>query len=232
MRGAAKGEEPEDLRTWRAEQAGADLKPHYGDLDRVVQRALKQALFMSQSGQCVYCGRRLLINSTGDEQDVECHVEHFRPRARRPDLEVDYGNLFLSCNGGLPGRDGEAQTCGHRKADWFDADCHVAPVPEEECQQRFAYGGDGQVGGNETAAADKMIEVLNLNAGGLVHDRSELIEDLEAQLEQMGAGEDADLEEATVRVLISDYAVTKPDGTRDSFTHVAVRYLNQYLQPP
>lgn len=227
MRGAAKGEEPEDLQTWKAKQAEAGLKPREGALGTNLRRTLKQTLFMEQTGQCVYCGRRIQIDPTGDEHDVECHIEHFRPRARWPDLEVDYDNLFLSCNAGRRRRDRESGTCGHRKADWFDEGCHVAPVPEKECQQRFVFGGDGRIRGDGTAAADKMIEVLNLNAPELRHDRSELIEALEEQMEK---GEGANLGEATVGELISDYAATRPDGRRDSYTHVAVRYLHQYLR--
>ena len=230
MRGAAKGDEPEDLRAWKAGQAGgACLRPRYGDLHGHLRRTLRQVLLREQTGQCVYCGRRIRLVLTANEHDEECHIEHFRPQVGWPELEVDYENLFLSCDGGLHRPDGEAQTCGHRKADWFDEGCHVAPVPEKACQQRFVFGGDGQIRGDGTAAADKMIEVLNLNASELMHDRSELIEALEEQMEE---GEGADLGKAAARELISDYMATGTDGTRDSYTHVAVRYLEQYLQRP
>lgn len=221
MRGAAKGEEPEDFRTWKERQIEAGLEPRDKALQGNLRRTLKRALFMEQTGQCVYCGRRIRFDPRGDEHDVECHVEHFRPRARWPDLEVDYDNLFLSCNASRRRHDRESGTCGHRKADWFDGNCHVAPVPEKECQRRFVFSGDGKIRGDGTAAAEKMIEVLNLNAPELQHDRSELIEALDEQMR-----------EATVRELISDYAATRADGTRDSFTHVAVRYLDQYLRRP
>lgn len=228
MRGAAKGEEPEDLRAWKEGEVRAGLKPRYEALGSDLLRTLKQALLKEQTGQCVYCGGRIRIAPTGNEHDEECHIEHFRPRADYQELEVDYDNLFLSCNGGRHRRDGKAGTCGHRKADWFDEDCHVAPIPEKEGQQRFVFGGDGRVGGDGTAA-EKMIEVLNLNAPGLVHDRSKLIEGLEGQLEE---DEDAGMGASIVRELISDYEATKHDGTRDGFTHVAVRYLHQYLRRP
>ena len=229
MRGAAKGEEPEDLRAWKAGEAKACLEPRYEALPSDVRRTLKQALLMEQTGQCVYCGRRIRIAPTGDEHDEGCHIEHFRPQADYPEREVDYDNLFLSCNGGRSGRDGNAATCGRRKADWFDEGCHVAPIPEQACQQRFVFRNGGRVGGDGTPAADTMIEVLNLNAPGLVHDRSELIEAVDGQ---MAEGDDAGTVEAMARELISDYAATRPDGTRESFTHVAVRYLQQYLPQP
>lgn len=139
---------------------------------------------------------------------------------------MDYDNLFLSCHAARRRRDRKSGTCGCRKAGRFDEGCHVAPVPEKACQQRFGFGGDGRVRGNGTDA-DNMIEALNLNASGLVHDRRNLIEALE---ELMGEGESAGLDETMVRDLISDCAAIKPDGTRDSYTHVGVRYLDQYLQ--
>ena len=229
MRGAAKGEEPEDLRAWKAGEARACSGPCYEALGSHLRQTLKQALLMEQTGQCVYCGRRIRLDPTGNEHDEACHIEHFRPRAGYPELEVDYDNLFLSCNGGRSGRNGKAGTCGHRKADRFDEDRHVAPIPEEACQRRFVFGGDGRVGGDGTPAAEAMIEVLNLNAPGLVHDRSKLIEDLEGQLAE---DEVAGMGASAVRELIFDYGETNLDGTRDSFTHVAVRYLHHYFGRP
>ena len=57
MRGSAKGEEPEVLRAWKAGQRTACIEPLYGDLRGKPQQTTKQALFVEQTGQCVYCGR-------------------------------------------------------------------------------------------------------------------------------------------------------------------------------
>ena len=112
VRGSAKGEEPEVLRGWKAGQRAARLRPRYDDLSRDAREATKKALFVEQTGQCVYCGRGIDI-----EKRNEHHVEHFRPRRYR-DLELAYRNLFLSC--GPHQADGGVQpTCGNEKGEWF-----------------------------------------------------------------------------------------------------------------
>lgn len=84
--------------------------------------------------------------------------------------------------------------------------------------------GSDWVGGDGTPSAEAMIEMLN--AAGLVHHRSKLIEDLEGQLKE---GEDAGTGESAVHELVRDYGETNLVGMRDRFTHVAVRYLHHYL---
>lgn len=92
MRGSAKGDEPDALRTWKAGQRAAGIDPRYVDLSRPAQQATRQALYLEQSGQCVYCGRAIELGARN-----RYHVEHFRPRSRYPDRELAYANLFLSC---------------------------------------------------------------------------------------------------------------------------------------
>ena len=179
-----------------------------------MRRQLQRALFLEQTGQCVYCGRGVRLEDRGG-----FHVEHFRPVSARKysELELAYENLFLSCGSGRRRHDPAAGTCGHRKDDWFDEACHVAPAPEEHCQLRFVFGSDGRIRGDGTPAAEKMVAVLNLNHPELVADRSQLIEAVDAELEKVGPGE-----------LVQNYSAVAPDGTRGSFAHVAVRYLDRF----
>ena len=213
MRGSAKGGEPAELSDWKkSERACAGLEPRYDALSGDARKGLQRALFFEQTGQCVYCGRGIRLEDRGG-----FHVEHFRPSARWPELELAYENLFLSCESDRRRQDPSSGTCGHRKDDWFDEACYVAPAPEEECQQRFAFGSNGRIRGDGTPAAEEMIAVLNLNHPELVADRSQLIEAVDAELEKVGPGE-----------LVQNYSAVAPDGTRGSFAHVAVRYLDRF----
>ena len=209
VRGSAKGQEPEPLRAWKAEQRAASIEPRYSDLSRAAQQATKQRLFLEQTGQCVYCGRGI------EFQDRDRHhVEHFRPRARYPDYELAYGNLFLSC--GPLQRQGRAQpTCGNEKNAWFDEHCHVEPTPERACQRRFLFASDGRIRGDGSPEADQMIDVLNLNHRELIAERSALIEELEGELSGgVPLGE-----------LTASFSDVSPKGTRVSFANVAIHYL-------
>ena len=74
-------------------------------------------------------------------------VEHFRPRSKYPELELDYANLFLSC--GPEDERGPRPTCGNHKADWFEEDCHIKPAPES-CAERFRFRSAGEIAGDDT----------------------------------------------------------------------------------
>ena len=211
MRGSAKGEEPEALRAWKAGQRTACIEPLYGDLRGKPQQTTKQALFVEQTGQCVYCGRGIEL-----EERNRHHIEHFRPRARYPDCELTYRNLFLSC--GPQHRQGSAQpTCGNEKKAWFDEDCHIEPAPEEACQRRFVFASGGLIQGDGSPEANKMIDVLNLNHNELTAERSALIEHLDDELK----------DGVPLCHLTKSYCDVSPRGTRVSFANVAIQYLRK-----
>ena len=209
MRGSAKGEEPEALRAWKAGQRAACIEPRYADLSREAQQATRKALFIEQTGQCVYCGRGIDL-----ELRNRHHIEHFRPRAWYPHRELTYRNLFLSC-GPQQGDGGVQPTCGNEKKAWFDEECHVDPAPEEACQRSFAFASGGGVQGDGSPEADKMILVLNLNHRELIAERSALIEGLDDELNQ---GQ-------SYFELIEGFLNVSPRGARVSFANVAIQYL-------
>ena len=168
-------------------------------------------MYAEQTGQCVYCGRGISLNWHGS-----FHVEHFRPRRYR-DLQLESTNLFLSC--GPEGDEGVGETCGDHKDDWFEEDCHIPPAPES-CAERFRFRSSGDIAGDGTAEADRMIEVLNLNHRELVTERQSLIENLDHELNE---GE-------PVHNLLQDYLDTDHHGARPSFANVAIGYLAAQVQ--
>ena len=207
MRGSAKGAEPPELRDWKAEQYRNCIEPEYRNLQQPERGATEESLFAEQTGQCVYCGRGILLN-----RKQHYHIEHFRPRSKYPNLQLDYANLFLSCG---PDSDrGTRTTCGHHKGDWFEETCHIPPVPEV-CAERFRFRSLGQISGDGSPEANKMIGTLNLNHNGLVKDRRDMIEELDDALNNGVLPE----------VLIQDFLYVDPNGTRPSFANVAIGYL-------
>lgn len=170
MRGSRKGEEPEALLAWKEVQQAVCIEPRYADLRGEEKQATRDALFVEQTGQCVYCGRGIDLDPVG-----RFHIEHFRLQASYPHLELAYRNLFLSC--GPTHEDGGTQpTCGNKKKSWFEENCHVEPAPESACQQRFEFASGGEIRGDGSPESDKMIAILNLNHRELIADRSALIE--------------------------------------------------------
>ena len=211
VRGSAKGDEPEELRVWKAGQLAASIEPRYGDLAGATKQATGQALFIEQTGQCVYCGRAIAL----EEYDTH-HIEHFRPQKSYETCQLAYGNLFLSC--GPQQRQGGAQpTCGHEKNSWFDEKCHIEPAPEEACQRRFGFASDGRIRGDGSPEADTMISVLNLNHPELIVERSALIEALDDELN----------DGVSLGALTQSYSEVNSEGTRVSFANVAIGYLRE-----
>ena len=208
MRGSAKGREPEELLAWKETQRAGGIEPEYRSPPQFERRAMVNGLFAEQTGQCVYCGRRISLDRLR-----EFHIEHFRPRSKYPELELDYANLFLSC--GPEHEHGPRLTCGNHKADWFEEDCHITPAPES-CAERFRYRSAGEITGDDTPEAAKMIQVLNLNHPELVTERQVVIEELERGLAE-GTPPD---------VLRQDYLDADRSGARPGFANVAIGYLN------
>ena len=211
MRGSAKGREPEELRTWKELQREAGIELEYDALPGLERDALRHSLYAEQTGQCVYCGRRISLN-----RHRSFHVEHFRPRRYR-ELQLEYTNLFPSC--GPEGEEGVGETCGDHKGKWFEEDCHIPPAPES-CTERFRFRSSGDIAGDGTAEAKRMIEVLNLNHRELVTERQILIEKLDHELNEGEAGQD----------LLQDYLDKDGHGARPSFANVAIGYLTAQVQ--
>ena len=92
----------------------------------------------------------------------DSHVEHFRPRAKFRDLQLDYGNLHCSCQRELS--PGEPRHCGHSKGSWFDEDLLLSPL-EADCEDRLRFTANGAVfpRSRNDAAAETTIKRLGLD---------------------------------------------------------------------
>jgi len=166
MRGSHKKKVPPELENWLAQES-EDWKPTYpfpGDIREHVVNALRDA----QRGLCVYCGRQLHV----DECPQGFHIEHFRPKRRFPDLQVDISNLYLSC-----GCSSYTQTCGGAKGGELDCNCLIEPK-YPDCMDRFFFKLSGMAAARDDAdhPARAMIELLKLNHDELVMDRETILE--------------------------------------------------------
>ena len=207
MRGSAKSPEPAELCAWKVVQGDNGIEPKYGDLQHPERCATVTSLFAEQTGQCVYCGRCIVLTKHG-----HYHIEHFKPRSKYPLLQLDYTNLFLSC-GPDNGR-GIRQSCGAHKDDWFDETSHISPG-SETCAEHFWFRVSGEIVGDDSPEAEEMISVLNLNHPELVAERQVMIEDVERELE-IGTPLDE---------LCQGYSHKDHNGMRPSFANVALGYL-------
>lgn len=153
----------------------------YEDMDSTTRRRLREYLAKEQGNICCYCMRRINLETS--------HIEHFKPRDKFPDAEMDYYNMFASCMG----QENEAQYtkwhCDQKKNNWYN---HLMPDPTssdyEKCVDYNLKGETVPFHSNRDGrytVEKNIIENLGLNAPFLVRNRrnaimkSELYDDAE-----------------------------------------------------
>lgn len=208
MRGTKKGASPELFDEWMAKE-NASWTPTYRDLRGQEKKAVVKQLFREQAGCCVYCGRKLKLV----DYRKKSHIDHFRPIAKFPNLELAYCNLVLSC--GPEGESGApSQTCGHFKKDWFSVSEHIDPR-DYPCSRFFEFRASGSIEPHGHSAAEKMIEVLNLNDSELVADRGATINGVEAEIMQASDPDE----------VLDIWRERDNDGFEKGLSHVVLEYF-------
>lgn len=169
MKRIEKNAEPPQLSEWKRRDKMA-RRPRWNRVPHQVRMAIHDSLMEEQRYICCYCESR--VGSDGS------HVEHFRPRSRYPELQLDYSNLHCSClreqSTGVPSH------CGHRKGDWFDASLLISPL-QDGCERRFMFTANGEIfpRSDADAAACATIERLGLDLPRLNALRAAAVEALQ-----------------------------------------------------
>lgn len=157
MRAILKRTAPESFEKWKG-MANPDWVPSFSVLPNPEKRGLHACLLLEQGFTCCYCGRSVDLD--------ESHIEHFRPQHRFPALELDYNNMFASCQRARPA--GTPIICGHHKGEAFDEENFLSPLLDG-VDMRFSYALDGRVQARPAdIPAQTMIAALALNSGFLV----------------------------------------------------------------
>lgn len=141
------------------------------------RRKLREELLKEQGYICCYCMKRITLNSS--------HIEHFWPKKDFKDKDLEYNNLFASCQGeGTLNQ--ELEHCGHRKDDWW-IETMISPT-DFDIEKMFRYSLDGEVHSvperEEASTVNKMISEFGLNSYVLLRNRKEAIEASEVFDEQ------------------------------------------------
>lgn len=186
-----KGESPaffEECKNNLPENANWDHFEENQELGQCKQ-ALKQHLLAEQSSLCVYCERKIHLDTEQQDQSgtrlsfkkSDCHFEHIMPKDSYPAIVFEYKNLSLSCNGDQchPEQNKlfkpqDVHSCGHKKGKIFNEEDFLNPVALLDIADFFAYeltscsiiSSD-----KDKVRADKTIELLNLNNPRLNNER-------------------------------------------------------------
>lgn len=136
------------------------------DVPHELKDLLKQRLISEQGGICGYTGIRILLENS--------HVEHVKPRNQCINHEdVDYANLIAAYPSG-----GNCEFGAIAKGGWYEAENFITPL-QIECETAFVYIANGEVKGQpDNPAAQKTVEVLNLDCSELRRIRKEVIDSI------------------------------------------------------
>lgn len=211
MKWIRKGEEPTSFREWKA-SGNDDWAPTWVDLRDPQKSALRARLIDDQGGLCCYCCARI------ENDRRSCHLEHLQPRSRASDLELDFGNLLVSCGSSL--RPAPERHCGEAKADWFDAEHFVSPL-DPTSEGRFAFTPAGEIRSRDESARIT-IERLNLQCRGLVARREAAISGWLSDLDNLPVED--------LRTLLSALDQRDAAGLYEAFQPAIAHTLRSLLQ--
>lgn len=213
---------PEWFEAWKADFEGANhRKPHYkddfstDDSEGSKRRIRLRGQLVREQGQiCCYCMNRIT--------DYASHIEHFLPKEKFRDIDLEYDNLLASCNGegGIIVSD---EHCGHRKENWWREDM-ISPT-DIEVEKVFKYTPDGRVhtvrGREASNIAQEMISNFGLDSYHLERNRRQAIENSEVFDEEAYTEED-------IRSFI-DYYSHMDDGAYVPYCKAIVDCLEDML---
>ena len=153
MKPIEKLEEPFEYLNWK----NNDRMAHRRNRNRVpadIKRIVHQRLMQEQGFICCYCEASVTVENS--------HVEHFRPRNRFPEIQLEYENLHCSCQ--REQRRGEPRHCGHKKGGWFCEQLLMSPL-DPVCEETFLFTGNGEMQPRriDDQAARTTIDKLGLN---------------------------------------------------------------------
>ncbi|WP_106832081.1 HNH endonuclease family protein [Parabacteroides pacaensis] len=156
MKWIVKNKEPEEWNKFRKTE-GTLYEP---------KKYLRQALFKEQGGICAYCMQRLK-NELKEKEGSLIHsnrIEHIKCREHYPDLQLDYQNMVLCCNGLTNG----IVHCDRSKE---NKEITFSPLDYRFIKTIFYTSGDGAVKSTDQAWNTEIDQILNLNNKQLKQNR-------------------------------------------------------------
>lgn len=141
------------------------------------KKCLREALYREQGGICAYCMQRLKNEYAEKEGDLEIsnRVEHIKCRDNYPELQLDYQNMVLCCNGKT---NGSIVHCDRKKG---NKEISLSPL-NSDFTDIISYKSNGTICISMSSWQKEMDEILNLNAGILKANRAAALKGVKKRL--------------------------------------------------
>ncbi len=213
MKFIEKGEEPESLKQFKA-QENPDWQPTYDSFQNPQKRELHEILIIEQGYVCCYCGARVSRDDS--------HIEHFQPQEIYPKKQLEYNNLLASCL--RQPAPGDLLHCGVSKDNWYDQHLTVFPLIAD-CTDFFEYQADGKILPSQDTTkhpvAKETMQRLHLNISKLTAARARSLEGL---LEGLGLEE---LSLVEIEKMIDQFGRKNINGQYAPFCQMIIYCLKQ-----
>ena len=172
---------------------------------------LRLQLLEEQGYICCYCMSRIDCKSS--------KIEHFKPQSTFRDKQIDYTNLFVTCNGGEGSKQKE-QYCDTKKAETelkaidLLSDMESYIKYKKEARKIMLISDNGDIGQD--------IDTLNLNIDRLAKNRKEAYDKVILNLQKQN------FSKQSIRKVLEHYK-QKHNGKYEPFCGTIVYFLTKKL---
>ncbi len=148
MKHIIKNKEPHNFTEWK----NSGIRK-YSKLKNPLKKEVKNSLIEEQGGICCYCESSII--------NKDSHIEHFIPQSHLECNDLDYQNLFCSCQNQL--KKGSPKHCGMSKDNSYEEELLISPL-DKSCESKFEYDMNGNIYPiNDDNSAIYTIDCLKLN---------------------------------------------------------------------
>lgn len=181
-----------------------DLSENHVD----IKDELRQSLLEEQGYICCYCGSKVAFENS--------IIEHLKSRHNFAELQLNYDNMMISCDGGKSARISGRAYPSHCDDYKGDKEIQVHPLMPD-CECRFKFDEEGQIFCDPSDIdAKETITLLNLDNAALKHKRKYIIDCFKyLPKDHNWSGEISKLQQVTT-------------GTYQEFCFVAKSYIETY----
>jgi uncharacterized protein (TIGR02646 family) len=146
MRNIPKLPEPAVLSQNKSEWTAAFLSnPSETTQNRYRHPEIKAKLLTETNSKCVYCESKIGHNCAGD-------IEHKVPKAKRPELIMDWNNMTIACN-----------ECNRRKGQYYDPDCMFLDPNSDDVENLVQHVGPLVFNRPGDTRGEVTVRILELN---------------------------------------------------------------------
>jgi len=129
---------------------------------------LRKALYKEQGGICAYCMQRLKNEFEIDKPSTN-RIEHLKSRDNYPELQLDYRNMLLCCNGQAKEGKNDHVYCDRKKG---NKEITISPLDSNFIESLSYHYKSGKIVSSYTNWQKELDDVLNLNDSLLKENRA------------------------------------------------------------